>query len=90
MSYTCFVCNKPVPDARVEFLLSNGVTKDNITCIAHSQTQKVKGIYSGEHGTSSIILCKRVYNDSVRSKFGAEEHEEEEEDESSSPTEIDD
>jgi hypothetical protein len=30
---------------------------------------KLKGVYAGEHGTSDLILCDRVYDDSVRTKF---------------------
>lgn len=62
----CIVCNCVIPDARIEFLVENN---KEMTCLKHSITKPIKAIYSGEHGTSDLIFCDRVYNDSVRSKF---------------------
>jgi hypothetical protein len=75
MSYKCFVCNQVIPAARVEFLIGDVTPLHELTCLHHSTTSKIKGIYFGEHGTSEIILCDKVYDDDVRSKFTSiEEH----------------
>lgn len=66
MANNCIVCNCEIPEARVEFLLENG---HELTCLKHSISRPIKAIYSGEHGTSDLIMCDRVYNDSVRTKF---------------------
>ena len=68
-SHKCWDCNTVIPIERVEFLLESGVKPDQLTCLKHSQTTKIKGVYTGEHGTSDMLLCDRVYDDSVRSKF---------------------
>jgi hypothetical protein len=60
------VCNAQVPAERVEFLLENN---KEITCIKHAAPVALKAIYSGEFGTSDLIFCDKIYNDSVRSKF---------------------
>lgn len=67
--YNCFVCNITIPEARLEFIMELGVPEHEMTCVKHSQTAKIKGIYSGENGTSDIILCDKIHDDSVRSKF---------------------
>lgn len=73
--FKCLVCNTAILPARVEFLLESGVLERDLTCVTHSLTAKIKGIYNGEHGTSDIILCDKVYDDSVRSKFSSVEEE---------------
>ena len=65
----CWDCGVEIPKERLQFLIESGVNKARLTCIKHSNTSKIKGIYNGEYGTSDIILCDKVYNDSVRSKF---------------------
>lgn len=73
----CVVCNCEVIPDRVQFLLDNN---KEMTCLEHSHTVKPKALYSGEYGTSELIFCDRVYNDSVRSKlYNAEQTEEEDE-----------
>lgn len=62
----CIVCNCDVTPERAEFLVENN---KEMTCLAHAQPVKLKAIYSGEHGTSELIFCDRVYDDSVRSKL---------------------
>ena len=69
MKDVCWDCGKVIPAERLEFLRESGVHPDRLTCIKHANATRIKGIYSGEHGTSDIILCDKVYNDSVRSKF---------------------
>jgi len=66
---TCWDCSCVIPSERLDFLYESGTHPDRLTCIKHSHTTRIKGIYSGEHGTSDIILCDKVYDDSVRSKF---------------------
>lgn len=68
-SLRCWRCNKVIPVARAEFLIESGCNPNNYSCLEHSQTQRIKGIYLGENGTSEMKLCDKVYNDSVRSKF---------------------
>ena len=58
----CIVCNCNIPAERVEFLIENN---KEMTCLAHSITTPVKALYSGEHGTSELIFCDKVYNDKV-------------------------
>jgi hypothetical protein len=68
-SNVCWDCGHVIPTERLIFLVSSGVPEERLTCLKHANTSKVKGIYSGENGTSDIILCTKVYNDSVRTKF---------------------
>ena len=85
-THNCWVCNKPIIPERAQFLIEEGVREDSLTCTVHSQTKRLQALYSGEHGTSDLILCDKVYNDSVRTKF----HEAAEETSESSTSEIDD
>lgn len=62
----CIVCNCEIIPERVEFLVENN---KEMTCLSHAQPVKLKAIYSGEHGTSDLIFCDRVYDDSVRTKL---------------------
>lgn len=66
---TCFVCGQEIIEARAQFLKESGVAETHATCVKHSQTQRKQGVYTGEHGTSDMILCRKVYNDDLRSKF---------------------
>ena len=65
----CWFCNCAIPSERVKFLKGTSLHESEYTCVNHSQTKAIKGIYMGEHGTSEMKLCDKVYNDSVRSKF---------------------
>ena len=76
VKYICCSCGKTIQPERVEFLFEAGKTEFELTCTKHSQTRPVKGIYSGENGTSAIILCDKIYSDSVRSVFHQVEVEE--------------
>lgn len=67
--YTCPVCNKIIPEERVAFLKELNYADVDIYCVNHAINRPVKGIYSGEVGTSDLILCDQVYNDSVRRKL---------------------
>ena len=69
MHFNCFVCNKEIVPERVEILLDMGINRNHMTCVHHSTTKPIKGIYMGENGTSELKLCNRVDNDSVRSKL---------------------
>ena len=79
----CWFCNCAIPSERVKFLKETSLHESEYTCVHHSQTKNIKGIYMGEHGTSEMKLCDRVYNDSVRSKFRDPEESEEDSDEES-------
>ena len=76
--YLCFVCNQPIVKERVEFLIESGKREHDFTCVNHSTTKRVKGLYSGENGTSDIIFCDKIYDDNVRAVFidPEEKHEE--------------
>ena len=65
----CVVCLKEIPAARIAALKSMQATPDRWTHVNCSTVTKVKGLYLGEAGTSQLQLCKKVYNDSVRSVF---------------------
>ena len=68
-SSVCVVCGTEIPKERLEALQSLKITDNNLTCMKHSTTTKKKGIYLGEVGTSQLLVCNKVYNDSVRSVF---------------------
>ena len=68
-AHTCWDCGAVINIDRANFLIESGIRPEMLTCLKHSATTKIKGIYSGENGTSDIILCDKVYNDNVRSKF---------------------
>ena len=69
VSSACVVCGTEIPKDRLEALRSMKITDNNLTCMKHSTTTKKKGIYLGEVGTSQLLVCNKVYNDSVRSVF---------------------
>ena len=62
----CIICNCEIHPERVIFLTENN---REMCCTVHAQPVRIKAIYSGEHGTSDLIFCDRVYADSVRSKL---------------------
>lgn len=68
-SYICPVCSVAIPQERVDFLKGLKYSDNDIYCVQHAINRPVKGIYSGEVGTSDLILCDQVYNDSVRRKL---------------------
>jgi hypothetical protein len=71
----CFVCNKKMTTERMNALRS---LKTPVNRWAHakcSPTTKIKGVYTGEVGTSKLLLVDKLYNDSVRSVFRATENE---------------
>jgi len=67
--HKCWDCACVIPLARVKFLTESGIKPERFTCVKHSNTTRIKGIYSGEVGTSPIIFCDKVFDDSVRTKF---------------------
>lgn len=66
----CIVCDIEVHPERVAFLLDNN---KEITCINHALPVSIKAVYSGEHGTSELIFCDRLYDDSLAAKFESAE-----------------
>ena len=72
----CFVCNEPIPNDRLEALVTLGKPKRDWTHVKCSVEKRKKGIYMGEHGTSELKLVARVYNDSVRDMFSKSDEEE--------------
>lgn len=78
LEYKCPICNKAIPEERVAFLKELKYSDTDIYCVNHAINKPVKGIWSGEVGTSDLILCDQVYNDSVRRKlYNAEDLSEE-------------
>lgn len=65
----CVVCSKTIPAARIEALISMDTPLTKFTHVSCSTTTKIKGVYLGENGTSQIMLCDKLYDDSVRSVF---------------------
>lgn len=67
--YKCVVSGNPIPDARVEALISLGIPEQLWTCVEHSLTKPKRGLFLGEVGTSELLIVDKVYDDSVRSVF---------------------
>lgn len=67
----CCVSGVKIPALRVKALSDMGVHPSQMTCIevASKSVKKVKGIYPGLPGVTSMILCDSVRNDSVRRVF---------------------
>ena len=65
----CYVCEKKIPAERITALKSLGIPNSEWTHAKCSTTQKIKGIYTGEVGTSKLLLVDKLYDDSVRSIF---------------------
>lgn len=67
--HKCAECNILIPAPRVKFLIETGVDPRAMRCVLHTPDRRIKAIYSGEVGTSPLIFCDKVYNDSVKQKF---------------------
>ncbi len=67
--YKCPICDALIPTERVAFLKELKYKDIDIYCVKHALNRPVKGIWSREVGTSDLILCDQVYNDSVRRKL---------------------
>lgn len=65
----CFVCNKRIQADRIAALKSLKTPTNRWTHAKCSPTTKIKGIYTGEVGTSKLLLVDKLYDDSVRSVF---------------------
>ena len=77
----CVICDKPIPANRLEALVLMNTPVSKYTHTKCSTVTKIKGIYLGEVGTSEIMLCDKLYNDSVRSVFRRADAIDEDEDE---------
>lgn len=67
--YFCPVCKNEIPQERIAILQELKYNENDFYCVNHAINKSRKAIYSGEHGTSELIMCDKVYNDSVRAKF---------------------
>ena len=67
--YKCVVSGKPIPQARVDALISLGIPEHLWTCVEHSLSKPKQGLFLGEVGTSELLIVDKVYDDSVRSVF---------------------
>lgn len=65
----CIICNKSIPKDRVSALKMLGKDIREWTHVGCSQETKNQGIYTGESGTSKLLIVRKVYNDSVRDVF---------------------
>ena len=67
----CFACLKPLTAARVGALRGLNTGHDSWACVKCSDlvTTPRLGIYTGEVGTSQLLIVDKVYNDSVRDVF---------------------
>lgn len=87
----CPVCNVVIPEERVDYLRGLRYPDHDIFCVKHASQRTIKAIYSGEPGTSELIFCKHVYNDSVHSTLiNAEECEDDFVDANDSPQDTED
>ncbi len=66
MNYKCPICNTEIPEERVAFLKELKYSDNDIYCVNHAVNRPIKAIYSGEVGTSDLIFCEKIYEDSVR------------------------
>ena len=67
--YYCYISGEEIPEGRVEFLKESGIPPSLWTTVTQSRVKKKKGIFSGEVGTSELLVVDKVYNDSVMSVF---------------------
>ena len=74
----CVVCLKEIPAARLKALREMNTPLHKYTHTHCSTVTKIKGLYLGEVGTSEIMFCDKIYNDSVRSVFRSSENKEDE------------
>ena len=59
-TYSCSVSGKPIPETRVEALQSLGIPTEQWTCIEHSNTKRLQGIYFGNHGSGQLVIAKSI------------------------------
>lgn len=69
IKYYCYISGEVIPQARVEYLLTSGLPVSLWTVVTQSRVKKKKGIFSGEVGTSELLVVDKVYEDTVRSVF---------------------
>lgn len=62
----CPVCNVEIPQERVDYLVGLRYPEHDIFCVKHASNRLTKAVYSGEVGTSELIFCRRVFDDSVQ------------------------
>jgi hypothetical protein len=67
--YLCPACQCEIPEERIAVLRELKYDEHRFYCVKHAVNKPVKAIYSGENGTSELIICDRVDNDNVRVKF---------------------
>jgi hypothetical protein len=61
----CIVCQQSLAPERIEALEFLGTPKNEFTCKEHSLARPLKGIYSGEYGTSQLFLARSLGTDGV-------------------------
>lgn len=88
MSLNCPICKAEIPQERVDYLRSLNHREHDIFCVKHASNRIPKAIYSGEPGTSELIFCKQVYQDSVHTKLYDSESVKDEEDNSETTEET--
>ena len=56
----CPICNQPISEDRIEALKILEAPEHLWTCVECSTVKPYKGIFSGENGTSKLILADSV------------------------------
>lgn len=72
MRVLCEICGTVVPEARIGFLLDNGVATQSMRCVSHTNTKKKKGLFLDRVGASRLLVVDDIYDMSIRSVFRAE------------------
>lgn len=75
----CFVCLKEIGAERLAALVQLNIPRDEWSHTACSTTEKKKGIFLGEVGTSQLLVVDKVYKDSMRDMFALPAEPEEQE-----------
>lgn len=70
-TYFCYISGEEIDQPRAEALLELGVPENLMTSkkVAEKTITRKKGVYFGEQGSGELVVCRKVYDDSVRSVF---------------------
>lgn len=69
MKHFCVVTGAEIPQERIDALIMLGIPEPRWTVIGASQERRNKAVWSGEAGTSELIVCKDVGENVVESLF---------------------
>jgi hypothetical protein len=71
MKNYCVVTGEEIPQERVEALIMLEIPRERWTVVRASRERRNKAVWSGEAGTSELIVCKDVGENIVESLFAA-------------------